>query len=400
MRGAGPLLLALATACAPGDGPSVEDSDGSGGATETGAGSTGAATDTTGPELDGTPGCDAAVFRTLPEDPGVRGPWPVGARTVEVDALTVEVWYPALPGSEAGVPTVRYDIREQLPESERTKISDADNPWQDCACHRDLAPDLEYGPYPVIVFVHGTAGYRTQSLPQMVHWASRGFVVLAADHPGLKLGDLLSTVCGGPSVARTLPEDVAQMVAAARGELGGLEFLGEAIDGSRVGLTGHSAGGSTVGSLPASGQVIVPMAAGGVMEGGIVESVLILGGTADSVVPYARQVEGYEASPEPKRLVGLADAGHLAFAQLCSLRNAAGDDLLTIAVDNEVCGAELAGGLFQCSPDLLPDPQAWAIVDYATAAVFEETLHCRDASAAFAELEARFAAVFEYRSSQ
>ena len=47
-----------------------------------------------------------------------------------------------------------------------------------------------------VVFVHGTASFRTQSLTQMTHWASRGFVVLAADHPKIRLKDLLANLGG------------------------------------------------------------------------------------------------------------------------------------------------------------------------------------------------------------
>ena len=51
----------------------------------------------------------------LPDDPGAPGPWPVGARTIDVDGLTVEVWYPALPGSEQNLAPHVYDLREHLP---------------------------------------------------------------------------------------------------------------------------------------------------------------------------------------------------------------------------------------------------------------------------------------------
>ena len=85
-----------------------------------------------------------------------------------------------------------YDLREHLPKSEQGKISDSKNPWQACSCYRDLPIDEGHGPYPVLVFVHGTAGFRTQSLSQLTHLASRGFVVLAADHPGLMLADILA----------------------------------------------------------------------------------------------------------------------------------------------------------------------------------------------------------------
>lgn len=49
----------------------------------------------------------------------------------------------------------------------------------------------EHGTYPLLMFVHGTAGFRTQSLHQIIHWASRGFIVASADYPGIQLYDLL-----------------------------------------------------------------------------------------------------------------------------------------------------------------------------------------------------------------
>jgi predicted dienelactone hydrolase len=222
-------------------------------------------------------------------------------------------------------------------------------------------------------------------------------VVLSADHPGLKLGDLLQGVCGGELVGRDLAADVQTELAAARGERPGLEFMEGRIDTERVGLAGHSAGGSVVGALPDVGNVIIPMAARGVEMGSAVQSVLVMGGTEDSVVPYDEQVEGYMSSPSPKRLIGLEGAGHLAFANLCSLRNAAGEDLVSIALESGVCGVDLAGALFQCGPELLADPQAWKVIDYATTAAFEETLQCRDATAAFGSLESRFETIFEFR---
>jgi hypothetical protein len=344
---------------------------------------------------EGMPGCADAWFRELPTDTGVAGPWPVGARTVTLDGLTVEVWYPAIPGSETDIAPKVYDIREQLPASEADKIPDAENPAQPCACHEELPIDDAYGPYPVIVFVHGTAGFRTQSLHHMVHWASRGFVVLAADHPGLKLGDLLGSICGETAPPQTLSDDVATQLAAARGDVPGLEWLSPHLDMDRIGLSGHSAGGRAVGGLSDIGHVIVPMAAGGVDSGSALESVLVLGGTADSVVAYAQQQDGYASSPAPKRLVGLEGAGHLAFSDICSLENDDGDDLITIATNNEVCGAQFATVLFQCGDDLLPDPDGWAISRRASAAAFEETLQCRDIGPAFTELAADLPGVAE-----
>ena len=220
-----PLLLAfssltvlVAIACGGDDGNGAlpqgnagsggNTQEGAGGGEQAGSGTAGSATAGSGTSGSGTAGSGAGMNITpLPEsqakmgcdgasllaskqggdDPGVRGPWPVGVQTVTIDGLTTEVWYPAKIGSQAGKAYAQYDIREQLPDKDATKIPDAKNPLQNCDCHRDLPLDTEHGKYPVVLFIHGTAAFRTQSLTQMTHWASRGFVVLSADHPKIRL---------------------------------------------------------------------------------------------------------------------------------------------------------------------------------------------------------------------
>lgn len=403
------LMAASVLGCGGDDGgqpvASSSSSSETGGGTET-SGSAGTSTsdasssaDTTtaGETTGGAQSCAGQDLRGLPDAFTERGPWTVGARTIAIAGRTVELWYPAAPGSEAGIEPIRYDIREHLPRSEQGKIADADNPWQDCDCYRDLAPDPDYGPYPVVVFVHGTASFRTQSLPQMVHWASRGYVVIAADHPGLQLADLLASVCGGPTVAQDLAADIDAMLAAIRGETDELAFLGDRLDATRIGMAGHSAGGGAIAGRGDDAAVLIPMAAGGTTAGAALVSTLVLGGTADSIVAYDQQLTGYASSPAPKRLVGLAEAGHLAFSEICSLHDDAGQNLLEIAEAAGVCGAQFAGFLFQCSDALLPDADAWAIVDHATSAVLDETLHCRDIGAAFDQLPTLLPGVAEVR---
>lgn len=331
---------------------------------------------TTGlPEDHNADACEGAVLRPKPNDTAMRGPWPVGTRTVAIDDLTVEVFYPAAE-APSGDP-VRFDIREALPPEEAAKISDEQNPWQICECGRDLPIDDAYGPYPVILFVHGTAGWRTQSLRHLTHWASRGFVVLTADHPGLMLRDILAPLCGGEASPRDLDSDLGAMLAAVRGETPELEAFVPVLDAERIGMAGHSAGGGAIGPYSDDAQVIIPLTAGPTISGGsTLQGSLTLGGTADSVVPYSSVQNGFAASVAPKRLVGIANAGHLVPSEICSASNVAGQNLLEIAEETGVCGAAAAGFLFQCSDELLPVETGWAIVEYATAAAFEETLHC------------------------
>ena len=118
----------------------------------------------------------------------------------------------------------------------------------------------------------------------------------------------------------------------------------------------------------------------------------------DRNAAFASQSDGYDTTPARKRLVGIANTGHLAFSGMCSLSNDAGEDLLTIAGNYEVCGVGFAGALFQCDDSFLPDPEAWEITNFASSAVLEETLHCEPAAAdGLAEIQGRYPVVLEFR---
>ncbi|GMV17809.1 MAG: hypothetical protein HS104_26450 [Polyangiaceae bacterium] len=374
------VLVALTSSCGGGSDEPAAGSGGSGGS----AGSGGAPST--------VQGCSAEV-QLLPKDADFSnaGPWPVGARTLQIGELTVEVWYPATPGSEVGKDGKVYDLRKWLPDSEQGKIPDADNPWQKSASFADLPLDAERGPYPAVIFVHGTAGFRTQSLEQMEHWASRGFVVLAADHPGLYLKDMLVF-----QTQRDLDGDLNAVVAALGSTSGELAFLAGRLDATRIGMAGHSAGGGAVKSRGADAQVLMPLAAGGTDPGAALVSTLVMGGQADKVVAYSQTVKGYEASPAKKRLVGLSGAGHLFPSTLCWLENTAGENIFEVAQKYQVQNANLAGLLFDCPAGQPGEAETRAIVNFSTAAALEETLHCVPGDP-FGDLKARFPVVGEYR---
>ena len=361
-------LLALGAALA-----GCGDDSGSGGSGGSGAGGSGA-----GPAE--VQGCEGTTLLESDADTSLPGPWPVGAKTLNIGGLVVEAWYPAKLGSDMGASAVEYDIRDFLPAAEAEKISEADRPRQVCNCFADLPVDDAHGPYPVIVFVHGTAGFRSQSLELTSHWASRGFVVLAADHPGLYLKDLLGGLCGAGPVERDLDGDLAALVAAVKSGVG-LGDLGAIVDGTRIGMSGHSAGGGAIEQQGEVAQVLIPMAAGGVTAGAALKSTLVFGAKEDQVVEFSAQQEGYAASPAPKRLAGLSPAGHLAFASLCEIVNDAGEDLVAIGKANQVCGLEFGDALFDCDPSYVEAQRGWTIVNDLTSATYEETLHCQPSRA-------------------
>jgi hypothetical protein len=349
-------------------------------------------------------GCTAtSKFLAVPQDPAAAGPWPVGARQVKIGRLTVEVWYPATPGSETGKQKVRYDIRKALPMSEQAKIPDNDNPWQDGNAYKDLPIDPNHGPYPVVMFIHGTAAFRTQSLSQMTHWASRGFVVLAADHPGLWLADSLALACFQPqSGPRTIAADVDAMFAAVTSPTGDMAFLAGRLDLGRAAVVGHSAGANEANNLSdrPGVQVVMPLAGSAATKASpTLKRVLHMAAQDDAVVNYSSSKSGYNSTAGPKRFVGIDNSGHLLFSQLCDLKNGANKNILQVAQQFNVCGAALAGGLFDCKPNYLPASVGTPIVNYATTATLEGVLKCTTGDDAFATIKTKYPDVVESLSS-
>jgi alpha-beta hydrolase superfamily lysophospholipase len=340
-----------------------------------------------GPEPGTVMGCADSTFYEVPADPSARGPWAVGARTIVINGVTTEIWYPAAWGSEAGDEPRVYDIRYALPESEQPKITDAKNPQQPCDCYADLPIDDQHGPYPVVVFVHGTASWRSQSLTQMTHWASRGFIVVSSDHEGLWLRDILAPLCGQAGGNQDLSGDTDVVLAALASPAGELAFLAGHVDTDRVAISGHSAGGSAASAQTNKPgiRVSIPMATGAaVMDTPMLESVLLLGAMSDGVVNYGGTQNAFNNSPSPKRLVGIENAGHLAFSDICELKNADGQNILEVALEAGVCGAQFAGFLFDCDPNFIDAAIAGHIINYSSTAVLEQVLRCVEGPDLFA----------------
>lgn len=374
-----------------GAGDAEADAGGGDVAADAGAGDT---TPDAGPPKERA-GCDGAMLLELPTDRAARGPWDVGARTVTVGGLLTEIWYPAAPGAADGVEPAVYDVREQLPPAEQDKIPNDEAPLQVCDCARDLPLDTAHGPYPLVVFVHGTAAFRTQSLHQVIHWASRGFVVVASDHPRLKLADVLTGLVGAD-----IPADLAPVLEALAAPTGDLAFLSGHLANDRIGLSGHSAGGAgiaTLGTLPGV-RVIIPMSARGVDPAPV--STLVMGGLDDQILPFSQQQKGYDASSPPKRIVGLDKAGHLAFSDICTIAAEHGGLLdLAIKWGVTVPSPELFAVLATdgCKEGQLPPAEGWAAINDATSAALEEALQCdATAAAALSTLADRHPAVVHF----
>lgn len=236
------------------------------------------------------------------------------------------------------------------------------------------------------------------------HWASRGFVVVAADYPGVCSYDMIGQTIG---VTPPKPDEASDTVLLLD-ELKSLThpnlaFLAGHIDLSQLGITGHSQGGVATGSLSkrSAAKVMIPMAGGGThARDGSTYSTLVLAGARDSIARPILESAGYAASPKPKRRIAIAGSGHETYTDLCWMAPAQGG----ITGVGRACPVPVAGSsTFEALADqgcrfaktggegIIPPDAAWEVARYATAGVFEETLMCDDRMPAqLAALSSRF----------
>ncbi len=198
----------------------------------------------------------------LPELPAWQGPHHVGTLSFEVPAegdaprLVVQAWYPAEAAGES----------RWLPEDGPTPRF----PFQRMA--RAMVPIGKDVPllatpakFPVIIYEHSWTGHRAENVAQVSDLASRGFVVIAIDHPGQAVrvryadGSVVDTRLPGMpdfSTAATINEflklgeecfaererNLARVLAALETPLA--SHLTGRLDLSRLGVFGFSFGGS------------------------------------------------------------------------------------------------------------------------------------------------------------
>jgi predicted dienelactone hydrolase len=267
-------------------------------------------------------------------DPFARGPHPVGVRTLSLSdaargnrALPAEVWYPAA-DVHAGrdLDPATQDTFELIPGFP-TLTQDA---------VRDATPRT--GRYPVILFSHGYGSHRRQSTFLCTHLASHGYVVGTVDHTGNTMLDVMRQIIQAQSGGELPPfTEQAKELASQRQPdmsflldalLGG-EFAA-AVDGERVGITGHSFGGWTTivttahdrriraavplapagGSNPLSDEFSVP---DDHFAWGRDVPTLYIVADRDTLLPLRGIRELFDRTRSPKRMVVLRNADHMHF---------------------------------------------------------------------------------------
>jgi dienelactone hydrolase len=359
-------------------------------------------------------GCDGTPLLAVPDDTTVRGPWPVGHLSTQFGTFSnVDVLYPGVPGSEVGAEEVIFDIRTLLPPEEFAKVPESDTKYVSVQTYRALPIDADHGPYPVVVMVHGTASFSMASATPASHWASRGFIVVAATHPRLCFTDHITECALLPIVSETLSAEVDAEINAVANPTGDMAFLTGHADMTRVALAGHSAGAYNVAQFTNKPGVQVVILLSGNMNvtpSSSLKSSLYISGLSDAVLPFypggaglgivyfpgipmdGSQSGAYAASPPRKRIVGITGGGHLTVTDLCQT-NDAGQNAVEVMEMRGVGCLGIIPLLFDCGP--VGGAVDWKvgidIVADVTAAVLEETLHCKpQRTAVLSNVESRY----------
>lgn len=315
-----------------------------------------------------------------PAPPDGIGPWDVGFVTTEVvDAsrddrtLPVDVWYPVDSQDAVGVAPAELDLFV------------ADYPLD----HALAAPTpSSAGPFPLIVFSHGSGGFRSQSWTVLEALASQGFVIVAPDHVGnTALDGFFGTTDPFSVIATNRPRDISFAIDEAltwtadpASPLAGL------IDSDHVGVMGHSFGGFTAlamaggyNDFTADDRVdaILPIAAAsGLLSDAELASVsvptLLLSGTLDRTVPLDPTINrtwGLLSSKEAYR-ADVVGAGHNSFTNVCDLV----DVLLSAGLPPFLLQVLITSAEEGCAPDLIDITEAQRLTILYATSFFRSTV--------------------------
>ncbi|MEO6029520.1 MAG: acetylxylan esterase [Candidatus Binatia bacterium] len=269
-------------------------------------------------------------------DPFERGSLPVGVRTFNWSdpardgrPLAVEVWYPttdAHAGQDVAAATRdAYDLIPGFPPG-----------WQEAV--RAAAP--RDGTCPLVVFSHGFGAHRRQSTFLCTHLASHGYVVAAMDHTGNTVFETIQAMMAaqmgepqpdpGTLLAELMPVRPADVTFVIDQMLAGAAEGVPAVDGERIGMSGHSFGGWTtlmatradrriraaLPLAPAGGWTPLP----GVPLGEALDfawgrdvPTLYLVADLDTLLPLRGIRELYDRTSSSKKMLVLENADHMHF---------------------------------------------------------------------------------------
>ncbi len=233
-------------------------------------------------------------------------------------------------------------------------------------------------PLPIIMFSHGSGGMPYQSTYYTRHLASHGFVVVAPPHPGNTVADCFPCTDTAALLDSYLnrPDDITFVLEAllARSADPGSLFY-NALDASRVGISGHSFGALDTLRLAGSDSRFSAALAMAPPVGrrlalsrvDIEIPTMIMGGGLDKIAPLEEQKEYFDSiGPDgpPHFLLVFPRGGHLSYG--------------------DVCVPALDG----CGTDALDEERAHELINLYATAFFKTYLAGEDGYASYLEPEA------------
>ena len=272
-----------------------------------------------------------------PFAPVGEGRYEVGVQTLVLDddperPLTVDVWFPLDSGADVStLAPVRYTLIPGVYY---------ESPAAFAATPDALSAD---GPFPLIVYSHGSGGLRYIHSAYTESLASHGYVVAAPDHTGNTAIERIAGSGDDPAVISfNRPNDVRRVIDAMTDPsdpAAGAAAAG--VDADQVVVTGHSFGGFTtiamatgftndVGEFPVDERVdaIIPLAPA-VSSNAFSDETLatidvpmmVVVGTDDVTTPVDPNVTRLwdnATSSSPSYRVELVAAEHQSFTDLCA----------------------------------------------------------------------------------
>lgn len=267
-------------------------------------------------------------------DPYQRGPHAVGVKSTDIKhknqerTIPVEIWYPASDsfiGQDLSKETQdNYTMAPGFPDSPQSAVRDA---------------KAKTETFPLIVFSHGFAGHRRQTTHLCCHLASHGYVVIAPDHVGNTLMDIMSLAGKMQEKGFSNIKDLIKAFKDNRPKdsilcidemlVGSFDLT---IDPESIGICGHSFGGWTsLASAIKDSRIkaIVPLAPAGGKSGQAISNgvdfsmgkihfqhevpCLYLVADKDTLLPLDSMQDLYQQTPQPKRMLILENSDHFHF---------------------------------------------------------------------------------------
>lgn len=229
-----------------------------------------------------------ALLFPVPRLPMPSGPLPIGTVTVELvhpelrepygpspgrrRRFTTQVWYPA--GDVEGRRPERWiwdvDVLGPAAAAQAGVPGFLFNSARYTDSHAYPGAPVDAGGFPLVIFSHGWAEFRSVALPQVENLVSQGYVVVAIDHPYVAVAtevdgevvELDPLALGDPeaeaaarseaqaALMATMAADIELVIdTVSAGTEGAYGELAAAMDASTVGLWGHGLGGGAALSV-------------------------------------------------------------------------------------------------------------------------------------------------------